>query len=620
MASNKSDGGLAVDLRSRFRSWLPWIILALLGLGPLFACAVIGPVNLGGDLGLKAAPDWSRGLRIGTGFYGVDGGAPLAVDEEGKVHLVWALRPATGEYDLHYARLDDRGIVEEEHDLNLDLYEPRRVRLLTGSEGFMHVFLLALPERGRPSSLFHLTLDGDGQVEEPPSLISSGSRRCNGYDVTEGPERTFHFFWTEVSGSDSILFHSTWSPSVGAAATPQLLATRVSRPVARSDRDGNIHLLWEQRGDNEEKAELYYAALGGELPTALTGMKLLDLTSGRGQFRVGPVLALDGDYAYLVWTVEYRGDITAPAISEGWYGSFDLGSPTPVSARPFYLPMDERPTYVPHDSPYNYEYLVSSDGEAEFGSERTTGPSVLIGQEEAVVSCGMTVLRGVALEHQIINVIFGDGELIGYQLACNTTHWSRLPSLVSDSSGELHLSWVDGLEPGPSEVYYATTSPFVRGRVDHMTSADLVLVVLNTAFSAAVGAAMLPFVVLWVVPSLIWVFISGFFLGDGGLRSRRGYVALGIALLIYQLGKLYFTPALLGYIPFSASVPFLAPYLYGPLRVVVPVCIVGVGVMAVIYAVVRAETRSLLTASMAFIAPEAFLTVVVYGPGLARMG
>jgi hypothetical protein len=232
----------------------------------------------------------------------------------------------------------------------------------------------------------------------------------------------------------------------------------------------------------------------------------------------------------------------------------------------------------------------------------------------------MTVVRGVALEHQIINVIFADGELIGYQLACNTTHWSRLSNLAGDSDSNLHLSWVDGLEPGPSDVYYATTSSLVRGRVDHITGDDLLLAVLNTAFIGAVGVAMIPFIVLWVIPSLVWVFIASFFLGERGVRSTRGYVALAIALLVYQFAKLYFTPALSDYVPFSVSVPFLPGYLYGPLQVLTPVCIVAVAVLAVVYALLRAETRSIFTASLTFIGVDAFLTMIVYGPGLTLIG
>jgi len=73
---------VAGDLRSRLRGCLPWIILALLGLGPLLVCALIGPPEAGSELGQKAAPDWSRGTPVGGEFYGSDSGAPIVVDDE----------------------------------------------------------------------------------------------------------------------------------------------------------------------------------------------------------------------------------------------------------------------------------------------------------------------------------------------------------------------------------------------------------------------------------------------------------------------------------------------------------------------------------------------------------
>jgi hypothetical protein len=604
---------------TRFREWLPWVILVALGFGPLFLCASLGPENLESDLGLKAAPDWSRGLPVGTGFYGTTSGAPFVVDEQRKAHLVWAVRSSADEHDLHYARLDDLGIVEEEHNLNLGLREPREVRLLLDGEGLIGVFLLALPGRGEPSSLFHLRLNGDGQLETAPIVVSSGRGPSYEYDVTARPDGTFDIFWTEDLDVGSRLFHSKISPDLETAAAPRLLATNVSGPVSRTGHDGRIHLLWEQPGRDEETTELYYTALTDEPPASLSGIKLLDLPSGPRVSRMGPVLALDHEYAYLVWTEEFRLSRVAPETSEAWYASFAFDSPSSIDGRSFSLPMDERPTYVVYDSPYNVEYLVPFDGEREVASERIAEPSPLGAQDEAVVSFGSIVRRGLGRESQITNVIFADGELIGYQLACNTMHWSRLPNLSNDPDGNLHLSWADGLAPGPSDVFYATTSPLVRERVDHIAGDDLLLAVLNTAFSAATGVALLPFVVLWIVPSLVWVFISGFFLGPDAVRSLRGYVALAIALLVYQVGKVYFTPALFDYVPFSVSVPFLPPQFYAPLQVLTPVLIAAVGTVAVIYTLLRVEARSVFTAWLAFILSDAFLTTILYGPGLAPM-
>jgi len=87
-----SSRGMFDGLRTTLKTWLPWIVVALLGLGPLLVCALIGPLEVGAELGQKAAPDWSRAGRVGMEFYGTDGGAPLVVDGEQRVHLVWAVR------------------------------------------------------------------------------------------------------------------------------------------------------------------------------------------------------------------------------------------------------------------------------------------------------------------------------------------------------------------------------------------------------------------------------------------------------------------------------------------------------------------------------------------------
>lgn len=602
---------------SMLRRWLPWLILAVLGIGPLLVCSLIEPVTLGGDLGLKAAPDWSRALHIGAEFYGRDSGAPMVVDGQHRAHLVWTRRLSPLEYDLYYTRLDDQGLVEEEHALTVGLHEPRRLRLLLDSEALLHVFLVASAEKGELARLFHLVLDNDGFVRLEPTPVSSAQSPCYQYSVTSLSGGAMHLFWTEGLGRARRLFYSTLSPAMSAPLSPRLLATGVSAPVAALDGSGRIHLLWEQPGEDEETAELHYQVLTDPVLESLSGIKVLDLPSGKRFSRLGPVLALDHEYAYLVWTLEYRTDPPPGVISEGWYGAFPLEAPSAAYARSFSLSMEERPTYVAHDSPYQYEFLVSSNGKTELGSPRIAAPFALAAQDEAVVTFGMQVMRGLAMENQIVNAMFGDGILMGYQLACNTTHWSRLPSLVAESDGTLHLSWVEGLEPGPGEVYYASTSAALRERADHLTSADLLLALVNTIFSTTAAIVMMPFVLFWAVPVLIWVAIASLLLGESGVRSARGSLALTIGLVVYLLTKFYSTPELLTYVPFSISVPFLPASLHVLLQIAVPLCIAGMGVLALLYAMLRAGTRSLLTASLAFVISDAFLTALVYSPGFA---
>lgn len=621
MATGNSSSGRSGYLRSIIRGLLPWIILALLGFGPLFACALMGPVEVGSGLGLKSAPDWSRGLPVGDEFHGTDSGAPLVADDAKRVHLVWTMRLSAEEYDLRYLRLDDQGFSEEEHDLNIGLYEPREVRLLSDPDGSMHVFLLGLVARGAPSSLFHLRLTDDGRLDEGPILLSSGRNPCHEYDVTPDSSGTIHLFWTEGLGQERDLYYVTLPSDQMESGAARVIARGVSGPVARADSRNRIHLLWEEPGEDEETAELYHTVFRDQPPEISSGAKLLDLPTGVRVDRHGPILALDDAYGYVVWTQEFRVSRMAASEMEGWYGTFELETGAVGRVTSFSLPMDEKPTYVEYDDAlYNYEYLVPFRGYAEMGSERVAEPSVLASPREGLVSSSVIVRRGVSRESQIANLIFADGALVGYQLACNTTRWSRLPNLTSDCDGNLHLSWVEGLEPGPSEVYYATTSPLVRDRVDHITGDDLLAAALNTAFSAVKGVPTMPFIVLWVLPPLIWTFIASRFLGEGGARSARGYLALAIAIVIYQASKLYFNPGLLSYVPFSVSVPFLPAHLYGPLQLLVPVAILLVGLLGAGYTLFRTETCSLYVASLVFILIDAFLTMIIYGPGIALAG
>jgi hypothetical protein len=204
-------------------------------------------------------------------------------------------------------------------------------------------------------------------------------------------------------------------------------------------------------------------------------------------------------------------------------------------------------------------------------------------------------------------------------VAGNTTHWSRLSSLVGDADGNLHLSWVDGLEPGPSAVYYATTSPTVRQRVDGLNRDDLLSAALNTVFSTVAGAAAIPLAVAWVLPPIIWAFIAGRFTGGQGTRGARWYAALVFAVVIYQASKLYFSPGLMDYVPLSASVPFLPTAMFALLRVLAPVVILGLATLGAALALVRTETSKLLAITLVFVLTDAFLTLMVYGPGLALL-
>ncbi len=581
---------------------IPWVFCGL--------CALLSPEQLAGDRGLKPSRDWSRAVRIGE-LYGIDGPS-MAADDRNHVHLIWTVRPGQKQYDLRYVRLDDQGLVEEDHRLNAGLFYPQRARLLLDANGSMHVFVLARSEPGAPSGLFHLSLSAEGGLDAEPTLLSSPGRPAYLYDVLASPLGRIHIFWTEEGDAGSDLCYSALRPD----EEPKLILHEASHPGVATDSNGNIHLVWSQADRGGEKIEVYYAALGSSVPERISGIRLLDLDREEFADISWPVLALDWEHAYVIWILEPVQQF-GQAAREGWYTSIRLDESRPGSVERFTFPVGEFPEYVAHEGPYTYDYIVPLLPSPESGTHVIDAPFPLRAQaDEVPVAFGALIRRGAGMEAQIVIGIFAEARVMGYQLAGKTTHWSRVPSLANDSSGNLHLSWAEGLEPGPSDVYYASTSPLVKQRVDRLTSQDLVLGLLNSLFGAAAGFAMIPFVIFWLIPPLVWVAISGRFIGAEGVQARKGWLALGIGLVIYLLTKGFLTPSLFTYVPFSASMPFLPASLEIPLRVAVPLVISGCGVGALMYVLRRVKTASLLLSALVFVLVDALLTVAIYAPGV----
>ncbi len=587
---------------------------------------------------LKPSPDWSRGLRVSKGEGGrVD--IAMAVDE-GDLYLVWRLLRGE-EALLRFARLDGEGHLVFDRDLSSGLSLPRQNRLLVGPEGSLHLFTLARREADAHQGLFHLTLSPKGDLLSEPELLSLPGWEVKSYDLAGDPDETLHIFWSGEDEDGPRLFYLRLER--GIASGPELLVLGGMEPAARIDRDGHLHLIWIEEGEREEEV-IYVATFPGAIVTPTRGVKLLDIRKGMGGIRSGPVLGLDSRYGYLIWTIEQRAGMAA-GTAEGWYAFFPLEKPQPTTPLPFRLPAVEEPIYTEYESPYSYHHLMLLSTSLP-SAEQPIGTPVLIGHElgtrdviniasasdfidmpatigtqgeELPVAFRLNIDYGYHRKFQIVVAVFKGGRLVGYQLVGKSGYHSSRPTLLADDKGNLHLAWVDSTGGGSTHLYYASTSPLVKAHLDRLTGEDLLSGAAKMIFGSILGLLLVPLIVLWLAPALIWGFVCTAVVRFDDLGTRGGRMGLALALLIYLGTKLLILPSLFSYVPFSAWLPLLPSSLSPLLMVGTPLFISGGAAAIAIWFLRRVESRELLAALLAFALPDALLTLMVYSPSILGM-
>ena len=123
----------------------------------------------------KVLPEWSRGLPVGVAAVS----QPVAIQAEGGyVHMVWV---AAGGTSLHYSRLNHRGSIEVETDLEMEGAHPGYPRLALDRDGGIRVLWMDNP--GIPRALFFARLSPDGRLLSDPRRLSAEGVRVSDYDL-----------------------------------------------------------------------------------------------------------------------------------------------------------------------------------------------------------------------------------------------------------------------------------------------------------------------------------------------------------------------------------------------------------------------------------------------------
>lgn len=590
-----------------------WVLTILILSGVLAITCLLSQAGTIPQRSLKPSPDWSRGLRVSKGE-GKRADIAMAV-HEGDLYLVWRLLRGE-EALLHFARLDGEGHVVVDRELSSGLSLPRQNRILVGPDDSLHLFTLARREADAHRGLFHLALSPEGEPLSGPELLSRPGWEVKSCDLVSDLDDTLHIFW---SGEDEVgphLFYLRLERGVVSDSEP--LVPGGMEPAARIDRDGRLHLIWIEKGEREEEA-IYAATFPGAMVTPTRGVKLLDIQKGIGAIRSSPVLGLGSRYGYLIWTIERRAGLAAGTV-EGWYAFFPLEKPQPTIPRSFGLPAVEKPIYAQYESPYGYHHLILLSPPLPPISDLIDMPATIgIQGEELPVAFRLNVNYGYHRKFQIAMAVFKEGRLVGYQLAGKSGYHSSRPTLLADDKGNLHLAWIDSTGGGSTHLYYASTSPLVKARLDRLTGGDFLSGAAKMTFGFILGLLLAVLIPLWLTPALIWGFVCTAVIRFDDLGTGRGKIGLALALLIYLVTKLIMLPSFFSYVPFSAWFPLLPSSLSPLLMVGTPLLISGGAAAIAIWFLRRVESRELLVALLGFALPDALLTLVVYSPSILGM-
>jgi hypothetical protein len=580
-------------------SWRPLLIL-LAGLTLLSLLATgcgLTPAHTP-----RASDQWSNGKLLGTARLNNQVAFQVAeMDGDVSIFMVWVGL----EDELNFARLNERTEVVTQRSLNLPSNSPIKPQLLIDTTGQLHLIWLDKEDRGL--QLFYASLSADGEVIQEAMILSPAEKRVAHSAMVLNPVgRTVEIFWSDNTPFRPGCFHAAldWSGMVVIPAE-ELIADGIM-PAVQTDRQGFVHLAWRVEPEGEE-VQFHYAIYDPQRrvlgPTTLASEPLMQMSllggPTAGARFVGPQLGLDESSVYLAWTVEARerGGLTALTF----YQAFHLPSMS-IS--------NETIDYEPLEAMGEAVHVLGAD------PALTGNPSFLKGQPVAQALACYTQAQSQGnvetLQIAVIDVVAN--QLEGQEIVSASRGASLQPNAAMDSSGHLHLGWIDTAGFNRYQVIYASNSPQAKETLNVVTTYEVVDKILSAVMNVLSAIFFLPMVLSWVFIPIAWLVIFTLSTREFEISDPRGLRALAIACLL-QLGvKVLLFPDLLSQFPFGSQIfPSLSPSLgifLGQWIFPLFLAVVSAGV-AWIYQK-RTSNRSLFTAYFIYAAVDSLLTLVIY--------
>ena len=328
----------------------------------------------------------------------------------------------------------------------------------------------------------------------------------------------------------------------------------------------------------------------------------------------GPVIGINEGDVYLFWSILRQVGLEAgTAISE--YLVFPVNEPAASSRGVIpILPVMED-LYMPYQGSLALTQFVPAPPEDYMTTDYILDPQTLArpasGAQVVAVSANQ-VLRLDAYA-QIALCFFEEGVYQGCTIGTRTTEISQNPIIALDDSDNLHLIWQEG-HVG-KRIYYATTSPEAKSRLDRVSLDDLPTLFLAGGMEAITGILLFPFAFPWMAIGFVIMIGLRIARNDEDITQRLSQILLVVALIAYQISKLMLLPDILIYIPFSAWVD-VPDGVGSVLKILVPLIIIGIGIFAADWRRRRRQSDSPMSSLgyyMTAVIVDTVLTLSIYG-------
>ncbi|MCD6519692.1 MAG: hypothetical protein J7M05_07205 [Anaerolineae bacterium] len=556
----------------------------------------------------RTMADWSRGEKVGETV--LNARPALLVDRTGAgVYLAWVSAPSVGEAEsLYFVRLDGRGSPVVARELALETRHPTQVALLPLEGGLAISWLDRLQGH---SQLSLASLSFDGELLSAPRILSPPGQEVDSYALLPNPEGGGELLWSVREGQARGLYHLHLNGQGQPEGEVISLGREGFQPALAMGEDGVVHLAWLEEPEYSRYV-LYYASFDPQRRTLGEVSRLVSFPVPTGVIVHSPSIGVAGGRVYLFWSLERRGGGLTPPSAQSFYLSFLEGQPQQArGARLVSIPAEKHPRYLPVESAFPLRELAAA---GPVPATFVYMPCTAKGRQGELPVAFVVDIRG-RTKHilQVVLSLWSRGELKGYQIVGQTANGSLRPVLAVDDTGNLHLVWIDTAGFGTFDVYYASTAPQVRARLNRITGQDVMAVFFGIVWGLVQGLSFLPIVLVWVFVPLVIMSIYLFIRAEGGLSFRSSQIVLLVAILLYTGGKYLFRPNWFAALPLPRDLP---QYLADWAIYTVPFLITGAAGLVTWFYVKRRPSATLLLAFAIFAGTDALLTLLIYVPGM----